>query len=420
MGNPKVTQTPKVKILIGGIDVETDYQVLEWMAFASGGYVMRARISDPYLNFLAKLAKQQLLRKARKEPLECRFKIGWAGGDEMDEMKAWVTDVGSSGVQVDAETEIIAIDPPSWALNAGYSDGIVFEGKVSDVISQVCKRFTISAGGTTAPILEKISETKDNDHGKWWMMRQDPKTFIQMLLDWSSALTNRQTNWVINAKNEKLHIVEQAELVQNDFKKYDILMTTGYGRATDLIDISVQSDTLLTFWQTRLNTGGVSAISGKYYDKITAKEQVEVYDENTSNKIDAKSTPQESFDKPNPEGPNRGGWSTSILTIPEHNAGDVGVEYGDYMHGRPRHMFIEQLSLMHRIRIKVHGDADVRDPLGLEATIVNLNWKNEKGDRYWLGGKWIVYGFHHMVTRGKWTTDLYLRRFDHDAAAKKR
>lgn len=422
MGRPKITGAPKVEIEIGGINVEPDYQVLEWMAMASGGYIMRARILDPYLNFLARMSKESLLPKARKEPLECKFKIGWDGGDEMEEMKAWVTDAAAvGGVHANSETEIVAIDPPSWALNAGFADGKVYKGCVSDVIKRVCDDYKQSSGTISAPNLTKITETKDDKNNKWWMMRQDPKTFIQLLLDWSSSVTKKKTNWVVNAKNDQLHIVEQADLDQNDFKDYLVSRVFEVKRSSDVHEVSVQSDVLMNFWQTKLITQGISAISGKYLDKTikSVKKKVEVYDENTESKIDAKSTSDESFKKPSSDEPH-GGWASDILAVPEHNAGDIGVIYEDYIDGRPRQMFIGQLSLMHRIRLKVDGDADVRDPLGLEATIVNLLWKNEKDEPYWLGGKWIVYGFHHMVTRQYWWTYLYLRRFDVDSSANKR
>jgi hypothetical protein len=412
MGDPKKTQGPTVKILVEGLDGEPNFAYFEWMAMANGGYIVRARIHDPYLNFLDKIAKI-LLQKARSDKVEVKFKIKWVDGDETEEIKAWVVDVTvPQGNAAYAETEIIAIDPPSWALNAGQSLGKMYKGNVTSVIRQVIDDHKF--GG--APNLQKITETKDDKNNQWWIMRQDPKTFIQMLLDWSSSVTPQKTNWVTNCKNYDMNIVEQADLPDKNFGTYKVNIEN-WGAATDVNSSSgftLQSDTLLSLWQTELHTQGLSAVSGKYYDRITSKDDVIVKDENTGAKINSSCKSEESFQKPGQK------WSTSLLGIPEHNAGDVGIKYGKYVDGKSRNMYISQLNLMHRICVSVRGDAKVTDPLGLDGTSCNFLWINEKGQNYWLGGKWIVYGFHHKVSRENWTTDLYCRRYDYNAAAQKR
>ncbi|MDP1712446.1 MAG: hypothetical protein Q8K86_08315 [Candidatus Nanopelagicaceae bacterium] len=409
MGRPVVAQMPMVKCIVGGKDLGEQLLDFEWMARANGGYVVRMKTVDQHLNFLKDWAKDELLPKARKEPLEMKFQIKWPKQGETKERKAWITDVASEGTFIVNETEIIAIDPPSWALNAGNSAGKVYRGNVSDVIKQVCNDYQIKG----APNLTKITETGDDKNNQWWMMRQDPKTFIQMLLDWSSKLTPKKTNWSTSTKDYEMHIVEQADIPNLNFGIYDIDVRK-ITAASDMQHISIHSDVLTNFWQTKLVTQGISAVSGKYYDKIATEPDVVVTDERTGNKIDAASTSEESFKKPTED------WSTSLLAIPEHNAGDVGVEYGGYIDGRARNMYISQLNLMHRIRLLVRGDPVIDDPFGLDGTVVNLRWKNEYGNPYWLGGKWIVYGFHHIVTRAMWWTALYLRRYDYNSAATKR
>jgi len=407
MANPVITHAPTVKILVEGIDGEPDWAFFEWMAMANGGYVMRARIHDPYLNFLDKMSKI-LLQKARNGPLICKFTIKWIDGEQTDEMEAWVTDVAAAGSQLYNQTEIIAIDPPSWALNAGKSSGEVFKGKVSTVIQDVCKKYQING----APQVS-VTTTKDDENNQWWMMRQDPKTFIQMLLDWSSSAVPKKTCWVTNCKNKQMEIKEQADLPNIDLGTFQVNVRS-FSAASDIHSVSLESDTLLALWQTQMHTQGLSAVSGKYLDNKVAKDSVVVKDENTSNKINSACTAQESFKKPTKE------WSTSMLAIPEHNAGDVGMKYQDYIDGRPRNMYISQLNLVHRICVRTQGNCKVKDPLGLDGSTCNLTWKNEKGENYWLGGKWIVYGFHHQVSREMFVTDLYCRRGDFDEAAERR
>lgn len=409
MGSPKITHGATVEILVEGIDGEPDFAYFEWLAMANGGYIVRARIHDPYLNFLEKIAKV-LLQKARSDKVEMTFKIKHVNGDETEQIKAWVVDVTvPQGDTLYAETEIIAIDPPSWALNAGKASGKVYKGNVTSVIRQVVQDHQF--GG--APNIQKITETKDDKNNHWWIMRQDPKTFIQMLLDWSSSVTPKKTNWVTNCKNYDINIVEQADVPNMNYGEYSVNVKQ-FKAASDVKSFTLQSDTLLSLWQTEMHTAGISAISGKYHDRIVTKKDVIVKDDNTGNKINSSCTSEESFQKPNEE------WATSLLTLPEHNAGDVGIKYGDYIDGRSRNMYISQLNLMHRICVTVHGEAKATDPMGLDGTTCNFVWKNEKGNNYWLGGKWIVYGFHHKASREGWFTDLYCRRYDWDCAATRR
>jgi len=46
-------------------------------------------------------------------------------------------------------------------------------------------------------------------------------------------------------------------------------------------------------------------------------------------------------------------------------------------------------------------------------------WRDADNSPYFLDGDWLVYGFHHIVTRGHWYTDVFCARLDYDSSAVK-
>ena len=71
-----------------------------------------------------------------------------------------------------------------------------------------------------------------------------------------------------------------------------------------------------------------------------------------------------------------------------------------------------------RLRISINGDKQFDDPTKLGVSTLNINWKDSDDEDFFLAGRWIVYGFHHKVTRKRWKIDLYLYRIDYNANAK--
>jgi len=71
-----------------------------------------------------------------------------------------------------------------------------------------------------------------------------------------------------------------------------------------------------------------------------------------------------------------------------------------------------------RIRMRVTGDPEIFDSTNLGVSTATLSWHDIDGNPYFLSGRWMLYGFHHIVTQQKWHTDLYLDRLDGDADAK--
>src|SRR5690606_25992530 len=94
--------------------------------------------------------------------------------------------------------------------------------------------------------------------------------------------------------------------------------------------------------QTVLSTAGISAISGLYLDKKNSitKEKVQIKDSRTPNKKNVNIKNDQGFSKPTRDNQ---GW-TMLQSVPEHNAGDVGKKYMDYIDGRVRNKFLNMLN----------------------------------------------------------------------------
>lgn len=390
-----------------GPDVGNTFTKFEWASFINGGYIIRARLLDPYFNILKNIATKNYLKDGRKKETAVKFIIQWATTNEpTTERTAFITDLKAHGINESGELEFVAIDPPSFYLNEGTADGRAYVGNVTKVIKQVVKDF--AHGNIPEP---EMTETKDNKQNVWWMMRQDPKTFIRSILDWSASVTPQKTHWIVASVDKKLIIKEQADFKVEEFGSYRVNKGGGVGK--DVLTWEMISDNFLSPLQSKLITSGISAISGEYLDKTTDVQQqkVVIKDENTGNKTNARINQTQGFAKPQQD------WATSIMAIPEHSGGEMGVVYGDYIDGRARGMFLNMLNLVMRLKLRVFGEHKMDDSSKLGVAACTVTWQDIDGEPYFLSGRWLVYGFHHTVTRDNWVTDLYLSRLDYDASA---
>jgi hypothetical protein len=407
MGEPIRTHKPIVEISIdGGSDIGANFTKFEWASFNNGGYIIKAKIFDPYFNILKNLATKGYLKDGRQKETEVKFRIKWSSGKETQNRTAFMTSLSAHGVNESGEIEFIAIDPPSFYLNEGTADGKAYKGNVSSVIKQVINEY--------APNVSlEVTETDDNKENIWYMMRQDPKTFIRSMLDWSASITPKKTHWIVASNDKKLIIKEQDEIKVEDFGVYHL--NRNGQTAKDVKLYEVLADNFISPLQTKLITSGISAISGEYLDKITDAEENKVFvkDENTSSKVNVNVQPTQGFKKPDKK------WATSVKSIPEHSAGDLGIPYSKYIDGRARGIFMNMLNLVMRMRLRVIGDFMFDDSSKIGVAKCNISWKDIEGEPYFLGGNWLIYGFHHIVSVQDWDTDLYLARLDHDASAKK-
>lgn len=423
----QVTDRPLAEIIIDGVEVGINNMLsFEWKAFVNGGYVIRARISDFNFHSIDRIeaikgqtSKGDYLGKGRKEPVKVEFRIGWDGNPDLqmqDRVMGFITDLEVYGDADYGQFEFIAIDPASWLLNRGNGSGKVYRGRISDVITQVVADYQDNES-----ISLDITETGDSPDGAWAMMRMDPQRFIHSLLDWSSELNASgkltSTNWLIgsDARNGSINlfIKQQHELRERGIN-YGVRNARSGINLNDTKDYYLETNNFLSAYQMRLATQGISSVSGKYLDKKVEPNKLEIRDGNTSRKLKPRIDRRRGFSRP------LGDKSTSIMAIPEHNAGDVGKKYEEYIGGKPRQLYLDMLPAVMRLRVRIKGDFHFDNGSVLGVSTVDLNWKTggEAPDEiYFLDGRWIVYGFHHEMTRSDWSTNLYLYRIDYDSQA---
>jgi len=433
-GLTKISSRPKLYLTIeGGKDLGYIFERFEWQAMTNGGYIVRGKVRDSYWNVLREFATQdKYLDRGRRIPTKVVWELEWPGADRTGKHLGYLVDVRANGINTGGGFEFVAVDPPSYWLNAGDSSGEVYEGSVKEVIEQVIQRYFIEPNRS---VVEEggrveVSETLDNVKNKWYMMRMDPKTFIGSLLDWASSVTGNKTNFIVssdgNLENEVPVIWVKEQAARNPIDYGSWVFDTNAPGGHDGMNFEFLANTFISVFQRQLITGGISATTEKYIDRITdaGRTFAHVYDENTSSKKNVNIDERKGFKKPQgPPGsfekPHE--WSTSVLAIPEHNAGDLGLRYQDYIDGRARGMFLNMLNLVMRLKVRVTGETsrDLANAHNLGVSKMKLLWIDADFQPFFLGGDWLVYGFHHIMTRGEWFTDLYLARLDYDASAVK-
>lgn len=302
---PKGSARPQVSLKLSYGDTELSnlgeaFRKAEFKAMVNGGYIVRVQLFDPHSDLLRDLiAEKSYLEHARSSgPVELEFQFKWDDSAEYPEqatrkMTAFVVSMEGHGGSPDvAYLELIAIDPPSWYLNSGDAPGTSFKGRVSDVIQQVVNAY---APGVSLD----ISRTTDSDQNRFWMMRQDPKTFIASLLDWSSAVTPNRTHWLVvpgGSDGTRLIIKEQGELQSTPRAYYRYMQDNTHDTIKNW---SMLADNALSISVGKLVTAGVSAVSGQYLDRITDQAQRLVFakDQTTPGKKIAEVAYNRSFSK---------------------------------------------------------------------------------------------------------------------------
>jgi len=412
----------------GGRNLGPLMQKFEWKSFTNGGYIIRAKFSDSVWKELRNIATKFYLDKGRRQPTEVIFQCKWPGvsSDNADtgKHKAFMTELEATGLPYSGFLEFIAVDPPSYYLNQGASSGKAYRGKVSDVIKKVVQEY---APGVTV----EVSDTTDYDENVWYMNRMDPKTFIGSLIDWSSSLTKKKTNWIVSSSGAisngqpTIHIKEQADKQSVNYGALSFNVKTPAGNS--VYNFEMLADNFISLFNKQVITQGISVVSEKYWDRIVDKDRkvVHVYDEQTSEKKNVNIDSKRGFKKPDqstgaPEIPHD--WSTSILAVPEvYSSADVGKRYDEYIDGRCRNSYLNMLNLVMRCKFRTTGIGrpSLANSHNLGVSKIKVLWRDSDNNPYMLDGDWLVYGFHHIMTVGHWTTDVFGARLDMDASAQK-
>jgi hypothetical protein len=422
--SPHVDVRPQVEVFFSGIKQDLGYlfRRFEFKGMVNSGYIIKCQLFDADYHLLQQLTDGDYFGKPRSEPIEVKFRIKSGPnvtGQEWCTLtrSAIVTDLYAAGqMENRALLEFIAVDKASWSLNTGDAAGSVYKGKISEVIKAVVSKY--------APdITLDIGETSDSRENRWYMMRQDPQTFIASLLNWSASVTKDKTHWLIITEDDttdgtKLTIKEQAAFTSQQrafYRHYDGLTVS------NLRSWEVVANNALSIMHTKIATQGISSVSGRYFDKTTDKDEniVVAKDSTTSNKQIPDVPGGRAFKKP-PDGSGGAkniGW-TSVPAIPEiYNGGELGLEYDKYIDSTARTTYLDMLQNLLSVKFRTFGHGEWTDCKGLGVDTIYVKWMGEE-NVYWLTGNWMVYGFHHIVDRKNWWTDVYAARQDIDASAK--
>jgi hypothetical protein len=401
----------------------------EWQSFVNGGFIARFKIHDSHFDLLDVFFDQDYFRTVRRlqQPPLVKFRVRWEEGKSTPWRIAIISDMQSTGkAAYDGYFEFIAVDPISYYLNRGDSAGSVYEGQIGGdkgVIMQVLNNYVPDRIGQL-PVIKKVSETTEV-RNKYWMMRQDPKTFIMSLLDWSSSLTSKRTSWIVaNGETQdglSISIKESWTPALNYPTSIEgppaPLIFRYKPSGSDILRWEMLHNPFTVVLNSMLTTAGISAISGEYLDITTdiRKQNVWVTDDNTENKVNPSFGADRGYSKP--QRPARG--FTQVASVPEFNAGDIGIPLHNYIDGRARQSYLEMLNLIMRIKITVRGEPRLYDCEDLGRSYVTLGWlgvENDEKQISFMDGNWLVYGWHHRCFNN-WETDLYLARIDYDAKA---
>lgn len=400
---------------------------MEMIGMMNSGYVLEATIADTEQRLLTKFTKRDYFKMARKEPVYIYFKFLSGSGEEA-EAPEYRTKLQSAIITSlefftpsDDRTyiKIVAIDPPSYFLNLGDASGKSYRGRVDQVIRQVVQRYGPDIKFTMKPTL-------DNELNRHYMMRQDAKTFIMSLLEWSAPLNSTKTNWLIGVDGLNLEISDQGSRTpvnRGYYKRY-------VDNVHDMImEARTESNNALRLAAVKMYSAGSSSTRGDYIDKINDPNELKtvIKDGTTDNKITPFVDEFFSFKKPLDSldsGPPVSG-CTYVSPIPEYfSSGDLGIDYADYIDGRARNDYLTMTHNIVKSKLKVLGHGEFINTVGLGVDTIFINWRkpydeDDEEKYFWMFGHWTVYGFRHKLRAGNWYTELYISRADEDASGKK-
>lgn len=402
-----------------------------YRAFMNMGEQINVRLADPFFSMVNdSIVGQGYYGQSRqKGPINIRSRIEWVGGpsnlvtEYQNHALIAINPVGKDAES--QEIEFIAIDFASWFLNGGDAGGYSYQGSVSEVIEQVCRKY-----GHGILRAEVATKTKDSKHNRWWQNRMTPRAFIKSLLEWAPAVSDKKTTWLVwpddgGGESSVQHRVKFVEMGQEQSLQratYNFRGAApgekGYG---DIIDWELLGDNSLAIVANKMVTSGISSVSGTYYDRRTPDDgdKVKIGDKETPNKLKPKVQPTGAYSKPPDSDPLTGptGW-TAIPALPEPSGGELGLKFDEYMIGPALNRYLSASRTLLNVRFRVTGHHIWSGSFGLGVDTIEIKMSTEKGNPHFLKGKWIVFGYQHTLTRKEWVTDLYCYRLDHDAQAR--
>jgi len=395
---------------------------------ANNGYMISIRLADPALSLFDGMITQKYFPSAMVKPQWMKWQLlgkpdGVYPTSATKPQIGIIVGVKSLLESGDSVLEITAIDPITHALSTGDASGKAYKGNISDAIRQVVNDYGRNVAGQD-PVVEVTNFAGSRDM-VWHMYRQDPKTFISSLLDWSVSLTDTKTRFLIGIDGNKLSINEQGKMPTKRRGYYQKFS----GPNTDtIISHKIFANNYVSTVDNKLLTQGAGSTNGFYLDNVNDPSEnfTVVTDRTTNNKYVPRVANTKAFTKADSTVgkniPYAG--STAIMAIPELlSNGEIGVPYENYIDGRARNQYYKVANNGLRMVLRVFGHGEYSDTIGLGADTAFVAMQNMSTTSdisyFWNTGAWIVDGFHHIMTINSWYTDLNLLRLESNASGRK-
>ena len=400
---------------------------VNFKGIVNGGYLFSARLYDPALSLFDDLVEQRYFVESLKGPQWLKFQLAGSIEGEFPSsatrpqygmIVAMRSILESSG----SFLEIIAIDPITYGLTMGDASGGAYKGTIDGVIRQLLDDYGITINGQRPSV--DVTRFAGSDEVTWNMYRQDPKSFLVSLLEWSSGLTESKTQLLMGVDGNNLVIKEQAKIQERRrgyYMKYS-------AEDDNIIEHKILANNLISAVDTKMITSGASSTAGSYLDhkQDFGENYLVVSDKTTTNKYVPRISRERGFTKANAQPGNGKPFTGSSIvgTIPELlSNGEIGVPYQYYIDGRARNTFYNVSNGGLKMLLTVFGHGEYSDTIGLGADTVFVQLNNMANNStrgyFWSTGFWIVRGFHHRLTKSYWVTDLLLTRLEHDAEGRK-
>ena len=421
----------KVPDLFGQEDMGKNWVTYEYEAHVNQPEIVRVTVLDPHHTIFDEHMEKYFRQAIPIPPITMMTQGRWVPAHtgralELTKKEHVITSIENTGPgRKGADQTHITFNGmslPHYLLAAGDAGGYVYEGRLSDVIPQVCAKYSRGLFSTSFR-----SQTKDDQHNKWWQNRMYPLAFIKSMLRWSTPLTKHKSRWIFyadtDAGSQLLEFFEQ----RDDPSKHRATYWWGADPSRvghgDILDYEMLGDNSRDTWRGKIVTSGISTLSGAYHDRIVhwpKKDKVYIDEAQTGGKYTQSSLAKEAYTQPSTNNPlsQAIGW-TRAHSLPELAAGEMGMKYDAYIDGYARSEYYRDAPYLQRASFKVLGHHIWSESIGLGYDTIDIVWRTQKDQLHFMHGTWIVDGFRHIISRRGWVTILHCHRLYANASGQK-
>lgn len=413
------------------IDMGKNWVRYEYEAHVNQPEIVKVTVQDPHHTIFDEHLEKYFSQAIHNPPLMMLTQPRWmptAAGRplELTKKEHAIMSIQSDGPGHEGADQsfltFTGISIPHYVLAAGDAGGYAYEGRVSDVIRQVCDRYSRGLFGYNVR-----TETRDDKHNKWWQNRMHPLAFIKSLLRWSASLTKLKTRWIFCADTDQkarlFEVFEQRDDPSVHRATYWWGADSSRPGHGDITHYEMLGDNGRDLWRGKIVTGGISTLSGAYHDRIVHwadKDVVYVDEAQTRNKYVQLAKPKEALNQPSTDRPliETIGW-TRFPALPEPSAGEIGMRYEDFVDGYARGAYYRDTPHLQRVAFTMMGHHIWSESIGLGYDTINVMWRTQRHQPHHLHGIWIVDGFKHILSQNGWRTILFCHRMHANARGMK-